>query len=146
METKTIGNYEEVGFEAMALIREVINECPEIEELNRINIKYLFSTKPRKSRGMVILGSAKVCPEKDAFLHDYKGIVIFDKETWECQPEYRKPLILHELSHFAVDPETGNLVSVDHDITEFYAVYKRYGDWQGQIKLIEMKQLELNLV
>ena len=145
MEPKVIGNFEEVDFESMRLIREVMAECPEVEALGRCNIKYLFATKQRKSRGQVTLGSCQVLPEKDGFLHDYKAVVIFDKTFWTEQPESRKPLIMHELCHLEVDDETGDLSSVEHDITEFFAVYKRYGDWMGQLANAENIQLELVL-
>lgn len=133
MEPEIISNLSEVDSATLDLIHEVMTECFEVTPLKSISIKFLFCHKPRYSKSRAIFGTAKAFTAKDELFHEYKGVVIFDKTFWDECIEGRKPLILHELCHFLIDDVTGSLSIIDHDITEFYAVYRRYGDWQNQI-------------
>jgi hypothetical protein len=98
-------------------------------------IKFLYCHKERNSQKCKILGTCKPFPAKDKLFHDWDAVITFDLVFWEANPEKRKALMFHELCHLGINETTGQLESVGHDTSEFFAVWKRFGDWQGELKM-----------
>lgn len=144
-EAKFYANKEDVTDAVMPLFRELVKEYSEVSRLGGKRIKFLLNTKPRRTKGRQILGSCRLFAERDLHYHDWDAEIILDKEFWEEQPDKRKALLFHELCHIGVDDETGELISVAHDLEEFYAVWKHFGDWKGELAIANANQLSLNL-
>jgi Putative phage metallopeptidase len=132
--------------ELLPMFRELTKAYYEVTPLDRYRIKFLFCHKERKAKGRQTLGTAKPFPAKAKLIHDWDAVITFDYLRWQAaSPTQRKALMFHELCHLEVNEEKAVLTSVDHDVTEFYAVWKRFGDWQGELKYANTCQLELNL-
>ena len=94
-----------------------------------LNIKLMFDTKRRVSRGKLILASVEVASEKIKYFTKHEVevgasvdyILIVDKKAWEVSnTEDKKRLISHELRHIFID-EKGNRKLLPHDIEDFAA-------------------------
>jgi predicted metallopeptidase len=138
-----VGNLLVIPEQCYSTINKVIKDNG-IDFLKSYRIKYLFCTKPRFKAGKKILGSCKLFPDKDRLFHSWDAVVTFDKDFWEMYPDKREPLIFHELCHLEQDDD-GILSIISHDIEEFTQVWKRYGDWQGDLARAGQEQLSLNL-
>jgi predicted metallopeptidase len=112
--------------------------------LKNYQIKYLFATKPRNKAGASVLGTCKIFSDKDKLLHNWDVLIILDEAFWNTYPENREPLLFHEFCHIFQD-ELGRLLTVNHDIEEFNAVWHKYGDWLGELKRAKIQQLTLKL-
>lgn len=144
-EVDKICNLSDATAEILPLFHEMCAECEELAYLSSYKIKFLFNHKPKMAKGKLVLGSAKPFPPKDKLFHDWDAVVTFDLTFWESCPDTHKALFHHELSHFAADPEAGHLISVTHDISEFFLTIKRYGDYLGELRSANAEQLELAL-
>lgn len=144
-ESNFYANKEDVTDAVLPLFRELVRDYAEVSALGGRRIKFLLNTKPRQTKGRRILGSCRLFAERDRHYHDWDVEIILDKEFWETQPDKHKPLLFHELCHVAVDDETGELIQVGHDLEEFHAVWKYFGDWKGELAAANIKQLELDL-
>jgi hypothetical protein len=142
--TEIICDFSDATAQLLPMFRELTKKYYEVTPLDRYRIKFLFCHK-RKSKGRQILGTCRPYPAKDKLIHDWDAVITFDYLWWEGNPEHRKALMFHELCHLEVHEEKAVLCSVDHDVTEFYAVWKRFGDWQGELNRANTAQLELNL-
>jgi Putative phage metallopeptidase len=140
-----ICDFSDATAELLPMFRELTQAYYEVTPLDRYRIKFLFCHKERKSKGRQTLGTAKPFAAKDKLIHDWDAVITFDYLWWQANPDQRKALMFHELCHLEVNEEKAVLTSVDHDVTEFYAVWKRFGDWQGELKYANTCQLELNL-
>jgi Putative phage metallopeptidase len=122
-------------------------EFPDLARIN-IQIKMFIWKKVKSSKGREILGQISVCPLVQKALHGVDAI-IFLSPSYPSYPQKKKEALLyHELSHLYVD-EDGKLLTVDHDLMEFYSVYKKYGDWKNEFATAQhamtLYQLELSL-
>ncbi len=96
-----------------------------------LNIKLMFDTKRRVSRGKLTLASVEIASEKIKYftkneveLDGVDYILIVDKKAWELANEKDKArLVSHELRHVFVD-ETGKRKLLPHDIEDFAAEVK----------------------
>lgn len=96
-----------------------------------LNIKLMFDTKRRVSRGKLILATVEIASEKIKYftkneveLDGVDYILIVDKKAWELANEKdRSRLVSHELRHVFVD-ETGKRKLLPHDIEDFAAEVK----------------------
>lgn len=96
-----------------------------------LNIKLMFDTKRRVSRGKLTLASVEIASEKIKYftkneveLDGVDYILIVDKKAWELANEKDKVrLVSHELRHVFVD-ETGKRKLLPHDIEDFAAEVK----------------------
>ncbi len=108
-----------------------------------LNIKLMFDTKRRVSRGKLILATIEIASEKIKYftkneieLDGVDYILIVDKKAWELASEKdRTRLVSHELRHVFVD-ETGKHKLLPHDIEDFVAEVKLNTDdpdWGGKL-------------
>ena len=109
-----------------------------------LNIKLMFDTKKRVSRGKLILASIEIASEKIKYFtkHEVKVgdgvdyIVIVDQKAWELANESdRKRLLSHELRHVFVD-ENDKRKLLPHDIEDFVVEVKLNTDdpeWGGKL-------------
>lgn len=140
-----VDGYSNATQEILPLFRELVKKHPEIEQLGRFNIHFLYAHKPKKNKGKLVLGSCKVFTAKDKFLHNWDAQITLSLSFWEANPDSRAALLFHELCHLEPDLDTGELGTVSHDIEEFFSVYKNYGDWLGELTAANSQQLELLL-
>lgn len=115
-------------------------------------IVYVFRSPASRSRNRIVLGRAVRVLGLNAFLvaaaageatddlfeateSDYSFFVMeIALEQWDdAPPPARVALVDHELCHFNVDTETGELRIRAHDIEEFNAVVARHGPWSTDV-------------
>ena len=137
-----IGGFGDCPPEVYDLLKKVCRDIEELQFLGKFSIKVIFRKKEKTSKGMRVLGTASVFPERDKLLHPWDALVVLDEAYWAANPTKRKALLCHELCHFDVDAE-GNLKGKNHDIEEFLLVLKHFGDWQGDVRRINQTQLEM---
>jgi hypothetical protein len=138
-----VGNLIVVPEHEHSIINKVIKDNG-MDFKKSYRIKYLFCTKPRFKAGKQVLGSCKLFPDKDRLFHSWDAVVTLCETFWKMYPEKREPLLFHELCHLERDDD-GILSIVSHDIEEFTQVWKRYGDWQGDLARAGQEQLSLDL-
>lgn len=138
-----IGNLIVIPEHEYSIINKVI-EDNKLDFLKSCRIKYLFCTKPRHKAGKQVLGSCKIFPEKDRLFHSCDAVITLCKTFWDIYPDKREALLFHELCHLEQNDD-GLLSIVSHDIEEFTQVWKRYGDWQGDLARAGQEQLSLDL-
>lgn len=144
-DTRLYANKEDATAAILPLYREIVRDYPEVSQLGGKRIKFLLAVTPMKTKGRQILGKCRLFTEKDRHYHDWDAEIVLDKQYWEENPDRRKALLFHELCHLEVDDETGALRSVHHDLEEFYAVWRHFGDWKGELAIANAEQLSLNL-
>ena len=92
-----------------------------------LNIKLMFDTKRRVSRGKLVLASIEIASEKIKYFtrHEVKVgdgvdyILTVDQKAWELSnSDNKKRLISHELRHVFVD-ENDKRKLLPHDIEDF---------------------------
>lgn len=97
-----------------------------------LNIKLMFDTKRRISKGKLVLASVEIASEKIKYFtkHEVKVgdsvdyILTVDKKAWEISDEKNKArLISHELRHVFVD-ENDKRKLIPHDIEDFVVEVK----------------------
>lgn len=136
------------------IARELI--AKEHSHLSDIDITYLFVDPPAKSKGAMVMGSARIVSGLAAYLiarpgltaeiadmgvdgTDYSIFVIEIAEiVWSHLEEWqRRALVDHELSHcWAGENERGEfkLATRGHDVEEFQGVIARHGMWKPELK------------
>lgn len=138
----------EVAATAVPLIAEYHSQLADAP------IVYVFRSPASRSRDRIVLGRALRVMGLNAFLvslaageasvdydeaiaRDYSFFVMeIALEQWqEAAPEAQAALVDHELCHFRIDEETGELKIRAHDIEEFNAVARRHGAWSVDIRL-----------
>jgi hypothetical protein len=109
-----------------------------------LNVKLIFDTKRRVSRGKITLASVEIASEKIKYFtkHEVKVgngvdyILTVDQKAWELANEAdRKRLLSHELRHVFVD-ENDKRKLLPHDIEDFVAEVKLNTDdpeWGGKL-------------
>lgn len=121
--------------EDMRQLQKVVEGYPEFQHLLGCPIKFLLRLKPQKSKGRIILGKAKACSETEELLHHYRFVITIDEGYWMSSPEKREALLFHELMHCGFTAK-GKPTTWAHDIEEFFAVFKRFGDWKGEGRIL----------
>jgi hypothetical protein len=125
-------------------VLSIVLATDEHRSLTNYKFRLLFCNKIKNSKGRRTLATIKVLGDKERLLCGVDILIVIDFFFWTENPEKQEPLLFHELCHLQVDEE-GKLVSTGHDLEEFYAVVKKYGDWNKQAKPIAeaIKQLDL---
>ncbi len=137
----------DVAATAMPLIAEYHSD------LASAPIVYVFRSPPSRSRDRIVLGRALRVMGLNAFLvalaageapDDFLDAVAADHtffvmeialEYWQdAAPEARAAIVDHELCHFYIDPENGELKIRAHDLEEFDEVVYRHGAWHEGIR------------
>lgn len=92
-----------------------------------LNIKLIFDTKKRVSRGKFVLAAIEIASEKIKYFtrHEVKVgegvdyVITVDQKAWElANHDDRKRLLSHELRHIFVD-ENDKRKLLPHDIEDF---------------------------
>lgn len=138
-------NFENADEETYRLKNQLIaKHSAHISHLAGIPIKILFSLKEKKSRGRSVLGTAKSFSEMDRLLHGWTFLITLDAKFWKENPDKREPLLFHELMHCDID-EDDKVSMRDHDIQEFDAVVRAYGNWSRDVESFT-RAVQLNLL
>ncbi|MFP3883634.1 MAG: putative metallopeptidase [Actinomycetota bacterium] len=117
-------------------------------DLAQAPVVYVFRTPAMRSQDKTILGRALRVTGIDAFLcvlaagdaadtleeatsRDYAfGVVEIARLQWEAAtPDEKRALVDHELTHFRIDDDTGELKIRGHDVEEFISIADRHGAW-----------------
>lgn len=100
---------------------------------------YLFTSKERKSKGRVVLGTAQLASSLQRFLTQGRQggavdfILIFDHVRWKLMlPEHRAALVDHELCH-CIQTAAGDWAIRGHDLEEFTDIVRRHGLWRPDV-------------
>lgn len=117
--------------------------------LSAAPIVYVFRSVAQKSRGKHVLAKARRVTGLSSFLvalaggevdvedplADYTFFVMeVAYDRWlTADLEQRVALVDHELCHFAIDDETGEMRILPHDLEEFIAVVARHGQWSPDV-------------
>jgi hypothetical protein len=125
-------------------VLNVVLATNEHRSLSVYAFKLVFCGKGRKSKGKKTLASIKLLSDLDQMLSKFEILIVIDEAWWIANPEKQEALLFHELCHLQVSDE-GKLQVIGHDLEEFYAVLRRYGDWNKEIKpmrdIFEQKEL-----
>jgi len=116
-----------------------------------LNIKLIFDTKKRVSKGKLTLANIEVPNPKMQYFQQSKElpsgfdyILIVDKMAWESSTEDEKEnIIRHELSHIFVDEENDKCKLLSHD----YCVFKYELDnidWASSLAEIALAKYEMS--
>jgi len=109
-----------------------------------LNIKLMFDTKRRVSRGKLVLASVEVASEKVKYFTKHEVelgstvdyVLTVDSKVWEvANAEDKKRLISHELRHVFID-EKDNRKLLPHDIEDFaveVALNTDNPNWAGNL-------------
>lgn len=129
-------------WEAPEVERVAIELMPEYHDhLVEAKIAYLFRSGTWTSKGQAVGGKAYKASERDRVLHGCDLLVVINSEVWNAlDPDRRRALVDHELSHFLRDEdEQGNPIwqVVGHDVEDFAAVIKRHGLWNEGLELMD---------
>lgn len=122
------------------------------QRLADVPIVYVFRSPASRARGRIVLGRASRVVGLNAFLAALAGgdatedlieaaarsygffvMEIAHQEWWHATQPEQVALVDHELCHFDVDPETGELKIRPHDLEEFNAVVARHGAWSSDV-------------
>lgn len=115
-------------------------------------IIYCYRSPALRSKGRTVLGRAVRILGLNAFLAALAAGEVADELTEAAGRRYgffvmeialeewrhatnaeRKALVDHELSHMAVDEETGELKIRAHDVEEFISIADRHGAWSPDL-------------
>lgn len=141
-----IGDYEDCDQSVYDVLIKVLR-FEEFSDFRELNYKLIFSHKTKISKGRRVLATISLRKEKDTLVHPYEALIYIDGVYWMMNEDKREPLLYHELCHLYYDDETEKMSLVGHDVEDFYAVVRRYGDWQKDLEKFNMaaQQLRLNL-
>lgn len=95
---------------------------------------------PKKGKGKPPI-KIKILKDLDKMFSGADILIVIDLKYWMEHPEQQEILLFRELCRLWLDDD-GDLTTIEPEIVEFYAVYKRYGDWRNDLKPIA-KQLHL---
>jgi Putative phage metallopeptidase len=123
----------------------IFREYSEMQIYQNFNYKVLYSEKEKRSKGRKILGKISVFGEVDTLLHEHEVLIVLDASFCKGFPGSIKPLLYHELCHLHYDEENLKLGLVGHDVEEFSAVLRRFGDWQGDLTRFNAANLQYQL-
>lgn len=129
-ETDTFREADELTY---SLMNRLIGKYDELQHLRGEPIKLLLRLKPQVTNGRVVLGKASKATAKERLLHPWKFTIWLFELFWRHNPDRREALLFHELCHCQFN-EKGEPKIVSHDIEEFYAVARYYGDWNDAIR------------
>lgn len=141
------GDFRQSPRDAYDVLEALIEKHPSIYFLRSFQpFKILFKTKAMLKMGRRVLGQIKLYPERERLVHPYRALIILDWEFWRENPKAHEPVLFHELCHLE-ETEDGNLKLCPHDVEEFYAVIKNYGDWRNEINAAKecMLAYQMNL-
>jgi hypothetical protein len=113
----------------------------EHRSLDRYRYRCVFFA-PEKGKAKKLPVTVKILKDLEKLGFQADILVIIDYKYWMEHPEQQEILLFRELCRLILD-EDGDLITAEPDIVEFYAVYKRYGDWQQDLKPIAQ---QLNLL
>lgn len=141
-----IGDYEDCDKSVYDVLQKVL-KFEEFSRFRHFSFKLIFNHKIKISKGRRVLATISLRKEKDILVHPYDALIYLDHTYWVAFPDKREPLLYHELCHLYYDEETAKVNLVGHDVEDFYAVIRRYGDWQKDLEKfnIAAQQLALNL-
>lgn len=128
-----MSRYVEGSENLRAVVTEVLNT--RFQMFSSLNIKLVFDTKKRLSKGNVVLSSVELANEKVRFLtadndnpEGFDYIMVVDSVAWEyASDEDKRRLVSHELNHIFID-EKGKLKIVGHDVEDFALEIQRNVD------------------
>jgi hypothetical protein len=96
------------------------------------------------SKGKHLYGQAKLMTGLNAYLACAPRaiedptpffVILISKHWWPNASDlFKTALVDHELSHCEYDSENDRYSLVDHDVTEFTAIVKRYGLWNSDVE------------
>jgi Putative phage metallopeptidase len=132
--TETELTYKIADESVTVVLKDIFREYPEMEWLANFTPVFVYDCKDKTKNGRRVLGTTKVFSDKDYLLHGYDYMITINYTFWFAYLEKRKALMYHELSHLFFDEEANKLTIVGHDIEEFYAVIKRFGDWNREVE------------
>lgn len=116
--------------------------------LHGVRIEYVFLSEPPKRLGRPLAGRARKVAGLNAYLAtpgcEGEPEPFFVMEiTWPIWLSYtiekKIALVDHELKHFDLDEETGQLTIRPHDVEEHICIVERHGAWsEDLVMLIEV--------
>lgn len=102
-------------------------------ELEGFEIRYIFSSENPKKDGREVSALARKVTGLNAYLAGCaEGFFVMEVglPAWEMMTAGQKiALVHHELCHFGINEDTGNLWIIPHDIEEFTEIAKVHGSY-----------------
>lgn len=93
-------------------------------------------------RGKNLYGQAKLVTGLNAYLAGFHAaderpffVILITKHFWTNASDlFKQALVDHELCHCEYDSEKDKYSTVDHDVTEFTQIVKRWGLWNWEVE------------
>lgn len=105
--------------------------------LNSHRIAYLIDRRPSTTAtktGIHALAEVKLTPKVWRDLAGVDAAIVVRRSAWDALNDHqREALVHHELMHLD-ENEKGGLVLRDHDLEEFGATVRAYGQWMPDIE------------
>ena len=119
--------------------RDLIATEPELEYIRNsdVQIAFLASDNPKKSKGKLVFGECEKVPPKYRWcIREDFTITVFEPNVEHFTEEQYKMLIFHELLHIGIelgeDKETYSIRP--HDLEDFRIIIDRFGtNWGGDV-------------
>lgn len=106
--------------------QKVISMFDKFENLEDINIAYLWSDKQKKKGTNTVYGDCEKVSDKHKALSGYDFCITFYADAENLNEETKEHLMEHELMHIGID-EDGKHSIVQHDLEDFKEIIDKYG-------------------
>lgn len=114
------------------------------KELKGRKVAYVEVPKMNK-KGDPVLATIKIASAMEKHLSGKDIILKINGETWhQLSDEQRLALLDHEFMHITVNEETGDLMSLNHDVEAFSDEIRRHGLWRKNLRLFAEHMTQLD--
>ncbi|MGL5062351.1 MAG: putative metallopeptidase [Microcoleus sp.] len=135
-----VGSYKDCPQTVYNLL-SIVLATDEHRSLDRYRFRcFFFAPEKGKSKKQPV--TVKILGDLENLYAHADIQLILDFKYWMEHPEKQEILLFRELCRLILD-EDGDLTMAEPDIVDFYAVYKRYGDWRKDLAPIAQ---QLNLL
>jgi hypothetical protein len=136
----------EVSSELEAMARRLISEHGRLSHLEDFAVAYLWDHgDPPRNGKPCAWGKARLVPRWVQPLAPSDACITILSKVWMVLADrQREALLLHELLHLGLNPDSGMLEVVPHDVEEFGYVAAQYGAWRSSLEAFG-QQLQLGL-
>ena len=135
------------------LAGQLIERHEELALLDGLTVMYVWKATGGKSGGSAVLGKCQRMSGLARFLSGASDGVPVDFVVWLAADHLRfesaafiERALYHEMSHIAIDEETGTPFVRSHDFSGFLQEFERFGAWRDDLRQVEAAVRQLPLI